>query len=106
MRPNPVFQTLCQTLCRTLSPALCRIPFVVILILGTSCATIRGTHQRIKVKSHPPGAKVLYQGSEIGTTPGFMDIPRGRSGQISLLFPNGKTLEQPLNSSYRWGDTF
>lgn len=56
--------------------------------------------------SNPPGAQVFFEGKEIGTTPSFVQIPRKSKGSLHLRLSNGNEIEQPLESSYRWGDSF
>jgi len=74
--------------------------------LFSSCATLRGEKQRMTWVTHPRGAKVYFEGSEIGQTPAFLEIPRRRASSVSLVFPEGQKVDQPLVGSYRWVDSF
>lgn len=81
--------------------------FILLLLLfSSSCATLRGSKQRIKIASQPTGAVVFFNGKELGTSPTFIELPRQKKAKLTLLFPNGEARDYPLITSYRWGDSF
>jgi hypothetical protein len=77
-----------------------------LLLCLCSCATLRGSRQRIKVTSTPTGAEI-YQGSALlGTTPTFIELKRHSDTYLWLKKPGKPDREIRVQSEYRWGDSF
>jgi hypothetical protein len=79
--------------------------WILLFCLCCSCATLRGTKQRIKVASTPSGATILYKGQNLGTTPKFVEVSREKSSSIILKKPGFADREVSLAGTYRWGDS-
>lgn len=78
------------------------------LFLGTGCASMDSFEfkQPVKLLSDPPGAKVFYGPEYLGTTPGYIRVPREKNPRLTYLFPNGEKQQVKLDTSYRWGGSF
>jgi len=56
----------------------------------SSCATVfTGTRQTIQIVSNPPGAKILVDGIDRGSTPSAVSLKKGSNGQLITLKANG-----------------
>jgi hypothetical protein len=63
---------------------------IVCMMLLTSCATIiSGTKQTVQINSTPPGAKILVDGIDRGTTPAAVRLKRKHDGQAITLKAEG-----------------
>lgn len=66
------------------------IIFLIISILANSCATVfTGTKQNVQINTSPPGAKVLVDGIERGTTPLALRLKKGSEGQVITIKMEG-----------------
>jgi hypothetical protein len=79
---------------------------LIFIFFCCSCATIRGTSQKLKVASNPPGAQVYFKDKWVGETPSFIEIDRAKEGVLRFRLADGKEIVQPLTSSYGWGESF
>lgn len=62
--------------------------------------------QTVLVLSDPPGMKV-YDGERfVGITPNYMRVRRRHHASINMETPEGGRKNVPLNTHYRWGDSF
>jgi len=84
------------------------ILLILLMIIMGGCASIDYTdyRQTILVISDPPGAKVYDREELVGATPGYMRVRRGRHATVKLVQPDGSSREVPLETSYRWADSF
>ncbi|MFO0732267.1 MAG: PEGA domain-containing protein [Nitrospiraceae bacterium] len=68
---------------------------MICLVVCTSylagCSFFGGTSQQLKINSEPPGATVLVNGSQIGTTPLQYDAPRRGELRIDVQKPGYQT---------------
>jgi hypothetical protein len=77
-------------------------------LLSAGCASIdyADYRQTILVLSDPPGAKV-YDGQRfIGITPNYMRFRRRAKPVLLMEMPDGTRRDVPLETRYRWGDSF
>ena len=82
-------------------------PIILILILITSgCATIRGKKQNLRLACNTPQCEVFSKsGEKLGTAPGLIAVKREYNS--TLIFKSGKfELSQKLESRFRWLDSF
>ncbi|MCB0343273.1 MAG: hypothetical protein H6626_05850 [Pseudobdellovibrionaceae bacterium] len=77
--------------------------YVVISI--SACATIKDTHQLIKVPTDVDGAMAYYQGAKLGPAPNFYKVRRHKAATLALRHQD-KFIEQKLTPKYRWGESF
>ncbi|HEX4923777.1 MAG TPA: PEGA domain-containing protein, partial [Bdellovibrionales bacterium] len=80
------------------------MPFILLLLC--SCASLRGTRQRIKVASSPSGADIYHGDERLGTTPAFVELKRKKQDSILLRKQGFAELPVHLNTEYRWGNSF
>jgi len=71
-----------------------------------SCTTIKSHEQRVKLATDPEGARVYLGDKFLGTTPGFISIPRQRSATLRFEKPGYPKITRKLETTYRWGDSF
>ena len=65
---------------------------LVAVFLASGCATlVSGSHQQFKIDSTPPGAKISYNGKEIGTTPFEGPVPRTENAEIVISLDDYET---------------
>lgn len=58
---------------------------IALALIGQGCGTIvHGTTQRIPIASDPPGARVIANGAQLGTTPCEVELSRKRSHILTL----------------------
>lgn len=82
------------------------LTFITILTFVTGCTTLRTQRQRLRVISEPPGAEVIVDGTVAGQTPLFVEIEREKRKEILLRRQGYVPQKIPLNTSYRWTDSF
>lgn len=75
--------------------------FASILFL-TSCSTITGSYQRVKIVSEPEGAQIIHEGKVLGETPQYVKLRRRKNSDIRLQFSNKDIYKYKLNTRYRW----
>lgn len=72
---------------------------VAVLSLAPGCATvISGTSTNIQVTSIPPGAAIMVQGANKGTTPARVTVPI-HSPQITVSHPQYKSLNKTFDKA-------
>ncbi|MCK9175944.1 MAG: PEGA domain-containing protein [Desulforhopalus sp.] len=79
----------------------------VALILSGCCSIIHGTNQEIAVSSSPTGARVLVNGSQVGTTPATLNLKRNAPPRIRLELEDYQPYEMILTKSvsgWVWGN--
>jgi hypothetical protein len=77
------------------------------LVLAGCCSIIHGTSQEIGVSSSPTGARVLVNGSQMGTTPATLNLKRNGSHRIRLELDGYQPYEMTLTKSvsgWVWGN--
>lgn len=65
-------------------------------LLGGCATMINGTTQRVSVTSTPPGAAVLVDGKEAGTTPKTVILDRSRAHEVTLRMAGQPEYRQVL----------
>lgn len=63
-------------------------------------------HRRLTVRSDPPGAAVVVDGREIGTTPVSLDYTYYATREITLIRDGYKTVTMPLKLQTPWYQYF
>jgi len=71
-----------------------------------SCTTIKPHDQRVKLATNPEGANVYLDDRLLGSTPGFIAIPRHKSATLRFEKKGYPTITKKLDTTYRWGDSF
>lgn len=74
-----------------------RLAILAWLILAQGCM-----HRRMTIRSDPPGALVLVDGEEIGTTPVGYDYTYYGTRNITLIKDGYQTLTTPVTLSPPW----
>lgn len=70
-------------------------------LLFQSCATmLTGTTEMAKFNSNPPGAKIIVNGREVGTTNSDVSIDRGWAGKKNPLVRLEKEGYEPVEFYY------
>jgi hypothetical protein len=63
---------------------------VIIPLMMSSCSTLfTGTKQTVQISSKPPGAKILVDGIDRGTTPSMVKLKKCADGQTITLKLDG-----------------
>lgn len=76
------------------------------IVLLTSCATIvKGSTDTIKITSIPPGAKVINDGDEIGTTPCEVRLSSKKSHKIEITAKGYESQKVNIDNSFSIGYT-
>ncbi len=58
---------------------------IISTFLFTNCATIlNGTDQEVFVNSSPKGAKIIYNGFDVGTTPKLIRMPKEKQNFVEF----------------------
>lgn len=87
-------------------PRKTRIILPLAVLLLCSCASLRGTRQRVKVASTPSGAEIFQESEKLGTTPAFIELKRKKRNLIVLRKPGHADMSVSLETEYRWGGSF
>ena len=74
-----------------------RFALLVWLLLASGCM-----HRRMTIRSDPPGALVLVDGEEIGTTPVGYDYTYYGTRNITLIKDGYQTLTTPVTLNPPW----
>ena len=74
-------------------------------LYSTGCAsTVEGRHQAVAVNSDPPGAEVIVDGADLGTTPAVINLARHHDHSIRLDKPGYVPYEITTTSTLsNWG---
>ena len=77
-----------------------QLPFLLLLVLSSSCATIfTGTSQDVYFTSEPSGALVMLDGQPLGRTPLITKVPRRlRSRLISYELEGHEPVVQEMGN--------
>lgn len=63
-------------------------------------------HRRLTIRSDPPGAAVMVDGTEVGYTPASIDYTYYGTREITLTKDGYKTLTTPIKLSTPWYQVF
>lgn len=82
-----------------------RIGLLAIAFLVVGCASLTGQSQFVKIATDTDRADIADNGRPLGEAPGFVELKRSSSRQLTLSNGN-ETKPLNLNGRYRWGTSF
>ena len=73
---------------------------VVLVCLGSGCATIRGDKQKVRVETEPAGATLVVDRKETFTTPADVPLKRKDPHHIAISKPGYRPIEFNLEAQW------
>jgi hypothetical protein len=83
------------------------LPLALLMCCASCASTVNGRRQEVAFSSDPPGAEVIVDGADLGTTPAVIDLARHHDHTVRIEKPGYVAYEMTTTSSLtNWGWTY